>query len=424
MIYRLRSLSQWSAVSAALLWTLLSGTCFALAPEVVWLRAEPAVSHLAFSPDGRTLAVSGFFNFPDSFSSAPGIRWYDASKGTPERSSSAEGAANALAFSPNGRLLAVGFGADNYFIAGKAGTPSMETSTDNVVRWFDASEGQPLRVLEGHTGNVLSLAFSPEGTILASGGGTQDLYNVIGPWKALANSEKDFTLRLWSVPDGRPLRVLSGHQNKVVSIAFSPDGATIASGDLGGAAFLWRTVDGERYRRIDEAGDPIRSVAFSRSGETLAVLTRSNVLRLYQFQTGDLIREVPNVSFLSPDFQTIAFLGNDSLQFRRLSDDSVLRTYRDEIDGISSLAFSPDGATFAYARSSTWIVVAKVPQTRSPMPGDLNADGKADLSDATLALQAVIGLKTADPAALDINGDGKATVQDVVRILRLAIGLG
>ena len=82
---------------------------------------------------------------------------------------------------------------------------------DGQIQLWRADDGMLLRTMEGHTGFVRSVVFSPDGTILASGA-------------------KDGTARLWQVSDGAPLCTLERNTKIVSSVAFSPDGALLASG--------------------------------------------------------------------------------------------------------------------------------------------------------------------------------------------------
>lgn len=113
---------------------------------------------------------------------------------------------------------------------GKGGTHEIKYSPDGATLvvassigiWiYDAQSSEEVSLL-GHTNRVSSVAFSPDGQTIAS----------IGDWD-------DDTIRLWDVDTGRKILTLTGHTDDVSSVSFSPDGKTLASGSADGTVLLW-----------------------------------------------------------------------------------------------------------------------------------------------------------------------------------------
>jgi len=105
-----------------------------------------------------------------------------------------------------------------------------------------------VRTLTGHTDSVTSVAFSPDGSLMASG-------------------SRDRTIRLWRVSDGALVRTLRGHTDWVYSVAFSPDVSLMASGSSG-TIRLWRVSDGALVQTYDqETGTAVLSIQFSPNGQ-------------------------------------------------------------------------------------------------------------------------------------------------------------
>ena len=185
--------------------------------------------------------------------------------------------------------------------------------------------------LQGHTGSVQSVSFSPDGKILATG-------------------SFDSTVRLWR-RDGSLLKILKGHKQAVTSVRFSPDGKTIASGSQDGTVRLWDS-NGNFIRLIQAHKNWVMSVSFSPDGKTIATASDDKTVKLWQLD-GQLIStlnkhqdDVRQVSF-SPKGDQIITGSNDRTVKLWSLDGKLLKTLNNHTDVVSAADFSPDGRFFA-----------------------------------------------------------------------------
>jgi WD40 repeat protein len=163
----------------------------------------------AFTPNGRYLVSAG---------EDKQIRVWDLKNGRSARFLSSPINADSdiltIALSPNGQWLAVG----GLFV----GTGDQKAT----IRLYDFASGQLKAQLEGHTGAVLALAFSPDNRFLVSGG-------------------FDETAILWDISSQQPLHTLTGHDGHIYTVAFTPDSQRVVTGSSDQVLGLWQVEDGQ-----------------------------------------------------------------------------------------------------------------------------------------------------------------------------------
>ena len=209
------------------------------------------------------------------------------------------------------------------------------SSDDNTVRLWDAESGKLLRSLEGHAGSVLSVAWSPDG-------------------KSLASSSDDNTVRLWDAESGKLLRSLEGHIRSVRSVAWSPDGKSLASGSDDQTVCLWDAKSGEYLRTLESHADWVRSVAWSPDGKSLASGSTDKNVRLWDAGSGNLLRtleghaqSVLSVGW-SPDGKSLASSAHDkTVRLWDAGSGNLLRTLEGHARSVLTVAWSPNAQLLA-----------------------------------------------------------------------------
>ena len=225
------------------------------------------VNSVSFSPDGNTIATG---------SDDRTVRLWDVNTGRNIKTLTGHTfslGVNSVSFSPDGNTI-VSINDTIHRTFGGA-----EDWEHPVLLW-DVNTGRHIRTLTGHTSNVNSVSFSPDGNTIVSG-------------------SADDTVRLWDVNTGRHIRTLTGHTSSVFSVSFSPDGNTIVSGSADDTVRLWDVNTGRHIETLKGHTDSVFSVSFSPDGNTIASGSRDGTVLLCDvsaFGTGKLTVSEPQTS--------------------------------------------------------------------------------------------------------------------------------
>ena len=315
------------------------------ADKTAGAAAAPSVAKVAPKPSAAAKVAEAPTPAPAKKAPVASVLWQASALAKPQFkpmaepkpellwSSSAEPSAVviSIAYSPDGKMLASGSG-------------------DNTVKLWDARSGDLLRTLEGHTDTVLSVAFAPDGKTLASG-------------------SEDNAIKLWDARSGALLRTLEGHTDSVYSVAFAPDGNTLASGSEDKTIKLWDVRSGALLRTLEGHTSDVYSVAFAPHGKTLASGSSDKTIKLWDARSGEVLRTleghkwiVHSVAF-APDGNTLASGSSDNaIKLWDARSGKLLHTLEGHTFFVTSMAFAPDGNTLA---SGSWDETIKLWDARS-----------------------------------------------------------
>ncbi len=297
--------------------------------EIRTFVANDMVDSVVFSPDGKSLL---------SLESKGAAKLWDVKTGKEIRTLRQGGKALltvAVAFSPDGALIAAACGPDE-----KASGDDLSFRT---IQLFDVKTGRRIKILTGHTSNIHTIAFSPDGKYLASGSETE----------LLGKAKKDNTVRLWNVKSGKEVHRFVGHTKGVSKVVFSPDGQLVASIGEDRNIFFWDTKKGEKARSL--AGFPSGdlktrgTIAFSPDGRRfVAASSFPSALILWDVATGQVEATMDDnhiddaaISF-SPDGRYIAVCARDKVLLWDAAAHRKIRTFGGDVKGINSAFFSAD----------------------------------------------------------------------------------
>ena len=190
-------------------------------------------------------------------------------------------------------------------------------------------------VASQHSGMVWSVAWSPDGQTLASG-------------------SSDKSIKLWDVASGQEKATLAGHSGGVVEVAWSPDGKTLASGSQDRSVKLWDSTTGKEQATLAGHSGSVLSVAWSPDGQTLAGGSWDDTVTLWNPVTGKekltLVGHSGRVRRVawSPDGQSLASGSDDkSIKLWDVASGKATASLAGHSGNVFSVAWSPDGQTLA-----------------------------------------------------------------------------
>jgi WD40 repeat protein/mono/diheme cytochrome c family protein len=278
--------------------------------------AHAAVSALAWSPDGKLVALGLFRE----------VRIVDST--TQQLVTTLTGHAE--------QVRAVAWSADGKFIAAAGGFPSQK----GEVKLWNAQTHAEVLTIKGHSDCIYAAVFSPDG-------------------KQLATAGYDKLIKLWDTTSGKEIRTLKDHIDAIYALAWTPDGKRLISAAADRAVKVWDPATGTRLYTMSEPTDGLNTIAVSPAGDLVAAGGLDKSIRVWQLGEksatlkSNLIAHEDAILQLawSPDGKTLISSGADRI-IKAFSAPALeeRKDWPKQSDWVTALRFSPDGKRFAAGR--------------------------------------------------------------------------
>jgi WD40 repeat protein len=254
------------------------------------------------------------------------------------------------------------------------------TSKDQTTKLWDVASGKEVRCINGYGTDIDSVAFSPDGKTLAA-----FCCNKFG--------HEYNAIKLFDVNSGKELRTLRGHSTVIGSVAFSPDGKILASDSLDKTIRLWDIATGKALQVLTgrDSGAAC-SVAFSPDGKALASVGQNREVVLWDVATGKKVRALPEASSpesstkittlaFSPDGKLVAGAGDHNIKLWNVASGEVVSEFTTESDAEylgEPLSFTPDGKSLI---STGFIMDSKGGVVRNVSVWDVASGKRSSVGD-------------------------------------------
>ncbi len=208
-------------------------------------------------------------------------------------------------------------------------------SADGTVTLKDSINGRDIKILKGHSNRVNDINLNSDATIIAT-------------------ASSDGTVKLWDVFSGKELKTLESHSGEMTSVSFSPDGKTVATANTDNKVKLWNTSTGKEIKTLRGYSYKIIGVSLNNGGKNVIAKNFDNVIEFWEMGREVELQRWERMLIASSHFmndgKTIVTVNwNGMVRWRDISTGKEIKTLKLHFPAATSIGFSADGEMLAAA---------------------------------------------------------------------------